>query len=677
MDAVLPVEPPGLPGGIARDLNGKPVLPLQPDQLYAFGNLLRETERLLLDLFGKGLLSGTTHTCIGQELCAMSVVRALDRPDDAVLSTHRNHGHFLTYSGDVLGLIAEVMGREAGICSGRGGSQHIIHRHFHSNGVQGGMTAIGVGLARAREMTGSDGIVTVIVGDGTLGEGLLYESLNLASVWSAPVLFVVEANAVAQTTPARDTVAGDIAARGAAFGLATWRVGDDDPALWRVAEEAVQFVRAERRPGFLVIDTCRLGPHSKGDDLRTPEEMAAIRARDPLARLGEQLDPGLRARIEAANAAFLADALRAAKASPEARFATPPTSSFTPRDEEARDRLPLPAPANAPPSVRVALNQALRHALAHDPRVVLLGEDLHDPYGGAFKVTAGLSTEFPGRVISTPISEAAITGAGIGLALAGMRPVVEIMFADFLSLCLDQLYNHALKFPGIEAGARVPLVIRTPAGGRRGYGPTHSQSPENVFTSVPGLTVVYPSPRHDAGRMLSDATSCWRHPTLFVEHKLLYGEQQVPLGYAELPAHPEDAAASLFPTLARRRAAAEPDLIIITYGGMVPIVEAAAAVLEEDEELEVAIVAPALLAPLPRHGLAAALAGCRRVLIAEEAVAEFGVGAEIAASLLEAGFTGRLGRLGAPPVPIPSARSLEAAVLPDAARVVEAALRLF
>ncbi len=676
MNAVLDTAQPTaalFPPGVARDLHGKPMLPLQPDRLYAFGHLVRQTERLLLDLFSKGLLSGTTHTCIGQELCQMAVVRALDRSDDAVLSTHRNHGHFLSYSGDVLGLVAEIMGREAGICGGRGGSQHIIHRHFHSNGVQGGMTALGVGLARAREMAGSDGIAVVIVGDGTLGEGLLYESMNLAAVWSAPVLFVVEVNAVAQTTPTRDTIGGDIAARGAAFGLRTWRVSDSDPTLWQVAEEAVRTVRHGRCPGFLVVDTCRLGPHSKGDDLRSPEEMDAIRARDPLARLGERLDPDLRARIEADNTAFLAEVAAAAKASPEAHFSAPPASAFAPTDAVSAS-LAWPA-ANAPQSVRVALNQALRHLLDHDPRVLLLGEDLHDPYGGAFKVTAGLSTDFPGRVVSTPISEAAITGAAIGLALAGMRPVVEVMFADFLSLCLDQLYNHAVKFPGIEASARVPVVIRTPAGGRRGYGPTHSQSPENIFTSIPGMTVVFGSPRHDCGRLLADAVLRWPHPTLFVEHKLLYGERQAPLDYVALPAHAADAGTSLFPTLVRRRPGA--DLIIVTYGGMVPLVEDAAATLEEDEELAVDIVIPSLLAPLPRHGLAAALVACPRVLIAEEAVTEFGVGAEIAASLLEAGFAGRLGRVGALPVPIPSARSLEAAVLPDAARVVDAALRLF
>jgi 2-oxoisovalerate dehydrogenase E1 component len=670
MNLVRPLAP-SLPG-IARDTQGKPVLPLEPARLYAFGHLLRETEQQLLGLFSEGLLSGTTHTCIGQEFCQMAVVRALDRPDDAVLSTHRNHGHFLTYSGDPLGLLAEVMGREAGVCGGRGGSQHIIHRHFHSNGVQGGMNAIGVGLARARQMAGSDAICAVIIGDGTMGEGLLYESMNLAAVWSAPVLFVVEANAVAQTTPTRDTVAGDLVARGAAFGLATWRIGDDDPALWQVAEEAVRTVRSGR-PGFLVIDTCRLGPHSKGDDLRPAEEMEAIRRRDPLTRLGERLDPALRAQLEAANRAFLDAVLEAARNSPEARFTAPPALPFAAADPPA-DAPAWPA-ANAPRSVRVALNQALHHLLAHDPRVLLLGEDLHDPYGGAFKVTAGLSTAFPGRVVSTPISEAAITGAAIGLALAGRRPVVEIMFADFLTLCLDQICNHALKFPGIAEGLQVPVVIRTPAGGRRGYGPTHSQSPENILTSLPGLTVVYGSPRHDVGRLLNDAVQRWPHPTLFFEHKLLYGEQQAALDYVVLPAHAADAGAALFPTLMRRRA--EPDLVILAYGGMVPIAEAAAATLTEEEELEVAIILPALLSPLPRHGLVAALRDSPRVLIAEESVAEFGVGAEIAAVLLEAGFTGRLGRIGALPVPIPSARSLEAAVLPDAARLVEAALRLF
>src|SRR5215471_72453 len=204
-----------------RDAYGKPLLPLDAPTIYGFGHLISLTEQLLLDLFSKGLLSGTTHTCLGQELCQMSVVRALDDPDDVVLSNHRNHGHFLTYSGAFDALVCEVMGRDAGICGGIGGSQHIAFRHFHSNGVQAGMTAIGAGLALARRLRHSNAIVTCIVGDGTLGEGLLYESLNLASVWRVPMLFVVEHNGIAQTTPTAETIGGSIVARGAAFGLRT------------------------------------------------------------------------------------------------------------------------------------------------------------------------------------------------------------------------------------------------------------------------------------------------------------------------------------------------------------------------------------------------------------------------------------------------------------------------
>jgi 2-oxoisovalerate dehydrogenase E1 component len=663
---------PGLaPAWVARDRHGKPLLPLEPEPLYAFGNLIRQSEQMLLDLFGKGLLSGTTHTCIGQELCQMAVVRALDHPDDAVLSNHRNHGHFLTYSGAFLGLIAEIMGREAGVCGGRGGSQHLIYRHFHSNGIQGGMTAIGVGLAKARTLSGSGAIVAAIVGDGTFGEGLLYESMNLAAAWSVPVLYVVEANGIAQTTPTCDTVPGDMAARGAAFGLTTWRVADNDPALWETAEAAVRSVRGTRSPGLLVIDTGRLGPHSKGDDLRSAEEMARIRDRDPLDRLGAQLPPGQRQAIEARNAAFLGSVLEGAMASPPAHFGARMPMLFA-------DSVPTaaaPPRGNAARTVRAVLNNTLHALLRDDPRVILLGEDLHDPYGGAFKVTAGLSTAFPGRVISTPISEAAIAGAGTGLALAGRRPIVEVMFADFMSLCLDQICNHAVKFAGIAPEARVPLVIRTPAGGRRGYGPTHSQSPENVFAAVPGLTVLYPSHRHDPGAWLARAVQHWPHPTLFLEHKLLYGEMHDAADYEVLAADTRDPGGELFPSL--RRGSTRPDLTIVSYGGMLPLAEAAASLLAEEEELEIEVCVLGQLAPLPRHSLIAALMERPRILIAEETVPAYGVGAELAATLLEAGYRGRLGRVGAMPVPIPAARSLEAEVLPDTGRVAEAALGLF
>jgi 2-oxoisovalerate dehydrogenase E1 component len=240
---------------------------------------------------------------------------------------------------------------------------------------------------------------------------------------------------------------------------------------------------------------------------------------------------------------------------------------------------------------------------------------------------------------------------------------------------MDQLYNHAVKFPGMFDDMPVPLVIRTPCGGRRGYGPTHSQSPENLLGSVPGLTLVYPSHRHAVGRMLVDATLHWPYPVVFLEHKLLYGEKVDRAGYAELPAAADDVAAHLFPTL--RRGAADPDATLVAFGGMLPVAEAAARRLTDDEELEVEIVCPSLLAPLPRGSLVRHLLGRRRVVVVEESHAEYGIGAEIAACLAEGGFGGELLRIGTPPVPIASARSLERQLIPDADAIVERVAALF
>ncbi len=641
-----------------RDPYGKPILPLEPDVLYAFGHLIRLTEQLLLDLFSKGLLSGTTHTCLGQELCQMSVVRALDDPDDVVLSNHRNHGHFLTYSGAFEALVCEIMGRESGVCGGVGGSQHIAFRHFHSNGVQAGMTAIGAGLALARRMRRSRSIVTCCVGDGTLGEGLLYESLNLASVWRVPMLFVVENNGIAQTTPTAETIGGSIVARGTAFGLRAWELDDSRPDFLASAEAVVQEVRETRRPGFLVIHTARLGPHSKGDDLRTRGDLDAVRKRDPLARLGDTIDGATRAEIEARNHTFVQALHARALGTRESTCDAPPRHIFRQR---------TPAPSTQPPfvaakNVRTSLNAALRRLLETRPEVVVLGEDLHDPYGGAFKVTAGLSTEFAGRVISTPISEAGVVGAAIGLALGGLRPIVEIMFADFVSLAMDQLYNHAVKFPGMFPNCGVPVVVRTPAGGRRGYGPTHSQSPENLLTAVPGLTVVFGSHRHDVGALLSTAVTEWQYPVVFLEHKLLYGEMQDRGGYTTVPSDPCDPAADLFETIASRRD--NPDVTLVAYGGMLPVVERAAAALEA-EDFVVEIVSPSLLQPCPRHTLVRALSNRPRVAVIEESPLGPGFGAELVAVLAESGFAGRVTRIAPPPVPIPAARSLETQVLLD------------
>jgi len=650
---------------ITRRSDGRPHIGLSPREVYQYGNLIRQSESLLLELFTQGLLSGTTHTCLGQELCQMSVVRALGHPDDAVLSNHRNHGHFLTYSGHFLGLIAEIMGREAGVCGGIGGSQHLAYHHFHSNGVQAGMSAVGVGQALARKIRGSDGIVAVVVGDGTLGEGLLYESLNLASIWNLPLLFVLEHNGIAQTTPTAQTIGGSIEARGLAFGLSTWRLDDAEPDFLHQVEGVVESVRGGR-PGLLIIDTERLGPHSKGDDLRDAAELERIRERDPLMRIGDSLDDEVRSDIEEQARYFMSEVRAMAEASPEASMLMAERSILRPAQAGQV------ASPRVKGNVRAQLNAALDHLLASDPSVILLGEDMHEPYGGAFKVTQGLSTRYPDRVISTPISEAGIVGTGIGLAMSGFKPVVEIMFADFVTLAMDQLYNHAVKFPGMFRDVSVPLVVRTPSGGRRGYGPTHSQSPEHLMSAVPGLTVVYPSHRHDVAQLLTDAVSRWPNPTLFFEHKLLYGEAADPGSYEVLPG--DDVGAALFPTLLRP-VPGTPDVTIVAYGGMLPFVERFAEELRA-EELAVELVVPSLLSPLPKAGLLAHLMTRPAIAVFEEGYAEGGLGASLGAALAEAGYRGRYRRLNAPPVPIPAARSLEHLVIPERQQMLDAVVDL-
>jgi 2-oxoisovalerate dehydrogenase E1 component len=647
----------------ARDVTGRPRLPLDNEVLYAFGILIRGVEQALLDLFGKGQLSGTTHTCLGQECCQMGVVRTLTDPDDAVLSNHRNHGHFLTYSGEVRGLIAEIMGREGGICGGMGGSQHLAYGHFHSNGVQAGMTAIGVGQALARKLRGSSGIVVAIVGDGTTGEGLLYESMNLASIWNVPLLFVLENNGIAQTTPTAHTVGGSIEARGTAFGLRTWRVDDASPSFFADTEAIVGEARQSAAPGLLVIDTYRLGPHSKGDDLRSQDEMARIRDRDPLMRLGSSIPASRRLEIDAANREFLAGVLEWALLQPEATKLPAPMWTAAIRKPASRRAAPVG-------NVRSVLGCALESLLAANPECLILGEDLHDPYGGAFKVTAGLSSKYPKRVISTPISEAGVTGAAIGLALAGFRPIVEIMFADFLTLAMDQLYNHAGKFPGMFPEARVPLLIRTPSGGRRGYGPTHSQSPENLACTIPGMTVLFPSHRHDAGAILESAVRDWPYPKICFEHKLLYGLACELGDYRELEPG-ADPGAALFPTLVS--GAADPDITIVTYGYSVAMAEELRARLAK-EELAVEIMAPCLLSPFPKQTILHHLRKRRNVLVIEETHTEYGIGAEIGALLAGAGYRGGFHRIGTPRVPIPAARSLESQVVPSIDAMMNAVL---
>jgi acetoin:2,6-dichlorophenolindophenol oxidoreductase subunit alpha len=287
--------------------------------LYERMYLIRRVEESLLDLFAAGKLAGTTHTCIGQEANAAGVIAHLEHGRDVIVSNHRCHGHYLAFTDDVLGLLCEVMGKEGGVCGGKGGSQHLCNNGFYSNGILGSTVPLATGMALAERERGGDTAVVAFLGDGTLGQGVVYESLNIASLWQLPILYVVENNFYAQSTPSRLQVAGEIEVRGAAFGIETARLSSTDVAeIQAAAGIAVDAVRTERRPRFLVLDTYRFSPHSKGDDNRDPAEIEEARTRDPLTIAGARLADVERTSIEEVCEARVEQAIADAEAAPVA-----------------------------------------------------------------------------------------------------------------------------------------------------------------------------------------------------------------------------------------------------------------------------------------------------------------------------------------------------------------------
>jgi len=322
-----------------------------------------------------------------------------------------------------------------------------------------------------------------------------------------------------------------------------------------------------------------------------------------------------------------------------------------------------------------ALNEALHEAMERDDRVVLLGEDILDPYGGAFKVAKGLSTRFPDRVMTTPVSEAAIIGVASGLALRGLRPVAEIMFGDFLGLACDQLLNHACKYRFMyNDQVRVPMVVRTPMGGRRGYGPTHSQSIEKHFLGMPGLRVVAPNSLSDAKQLLLDCIFASEDPTLFVEHKLLYATQLKRA--TDLPHLGVTATSGRFPTVTVEVAGATgPSVTVATYGYMAELALEALWRLALDQEVFIEVVIPTLIHPLDWATLFASLRRTRRLVTVEEGGVSFGWGSEVVSKTAEVGqFAAK--RVGAQDTCIPSSKILEDIVLPCVQDVCDAVLQV-
>ncbi len=294
------------------------MIQLKHQELYRQMLRIRRFEETVLDSFPRGLFYGTTHTYIGQEANAVGVLTSMHE-GDIVVSNHRCHGHFLAYGGSMHALAAELMGRSTGICGGRGGSQHIQWKDFYANGILGGTVPLAVGMALVERASETGKIVFSFLGDGTLGEGVVYESLNMASLWNLPVLFLVENNRYAQSTPVHLHLAGEITARFEAFGIPAEEIDTADVSLIAAsADREAKLVREGSGPRAIVIDTYRFAPHSKGDDTRDPEEIESFRKNDPILLQAMRIEQEELKSIESEVDEEVAEAFQRAQADPVA-----------------------------------------------------------------------------------------------------------------------------------------------------------------------------------------------------------------------------------------------------------------------------------------------------------------------------------------------------------------------
>jgi 2-oxoisovalerate dehydrogenase E1 component len=642
--------------------------------LYRSMLRIRLFEERAAVLYQQGAIPGFLHLSVGQEAVPAGTCFALG-PDDVITSTHRGHGHVLAKGLDMRGAFAELLGRATGSCHGRGGSMHIADPSlgiFGANGIVGAGVPIAVGAATAAALRADGRVAVAFFGDGALSTGAFHEGATLAGSWRVPVVLLCENNQFSEFTATPQGDGGPaLEHRARAYGLDFARLdGNDVTDVALAMRDIVGRLRTGGPPVLVEAVTFRVRGHYEGDRqrYRDPETDRGWLARDPLDRArGELLVRSVKngvTEIEAAVRAEVDDAVAWALAQPEpapgtlADYLAPPAGP-------AAGETPLPADAE-PIRMSRAVRAALRHELAADPRVFIAGIDV-GAGGNVFGLTRGLLEDFPGRVRDTPIAESAIVGMGVGAAMAGMRPVVEIMYSDFMAVCFDQLINQAAKLRYMTGGrASVPLTVRTQFGAGRSSGAQHSQSLEALLAHVPGLAVVMPSTPADAYGLLRSAIA-YDGPVVVIEHRLLY-EKTGP-GFAEDHLVPIGKAAV-------RRAGT--DVTIVSWSRMAAESLAAAARLAEDG-IDAEVIDLRTIAPLDWDTVLASFAKTNRMIIAHEAVVDFGVGAEIAARAVDAGFwsiDAPVVRVGAPPTPAPYAPPLEQAWVPNGQQVEAAARRL-
>ncbi|MDJ0857761.1 MAG: pyruvate dehydrogenase (acetyl-transferring) E1 component subunit alpha [Dinoroseobacter sp.] len=635
---------------------------------------IRKFEDKCAELYTQQKIRGFLHLYDGEEAIAAGVIPAL-RADDRIVATYREHGQALVRGVPMTTVMAEMYGKAEGCSGGRGGSMHLFDAEtefYGGNAIVGGGLPLAGGLALADRMRGDDRVTVCFFGDGAVAEGEFHETLNLAELWDLPVLFICENNGYAMGTAiGRYESQTDIRAKAAAYNITSETVdGMDVVAVEAATRKALKAIRETGRPIFLECNTYRFRAHSMFDAqlYREKAEVETWREQGPIVRFQTWLlENGLIheedvSQIEARVDTEIAEAVAFAEA-----------GSWEPVADLTKHVLgPQPAPvAPAQPSgetvemtYREAVKQAIREAMTRDDRVFLMGEDV-GAYGGCYAVSKGLMDEFgEDRIRDTPLSESGFTGAGIGAAAAGMRPIVELMTVNFSLLALDQIMNTAATIRHMSGGQfGVPLVIRMATGAGKQLAAQHSHSLEGWYAHIPGLKVLTPATVEDARGMLWTALED-PDPVLVFENVMLYNRT----GMIDTAAGPVDISRA-----AVRREGS--DVSLITYGGSLFKTLEAADALEADG-ISAEVIDLRSLRPLDDATIMASVAKTRRAVIVDEGWRSGSLAGEISARIMEQAFwslDGPVGRVCAVEVPIPYPKHLEDASVPQVPGIIAAA----
>ena len=581
-------------------------------------HLIRAFERVVLDLAGEGLIHGPAHSSIGQEAAAVGSCASL-RASDQVNGSHRAHHVFLAkalgflvdtydpkaeFSKPVEELLqrtlSEIAGLAEGFCRGRGGSMHLRWTEagvLGTNAIVGGGVPFAAGAAFAQKRAGSDAVVVTYFGDGAVNIGSVLETMNLSAAWKLPLLFFIENNLYAVATHIDEVTAESrLSSRGQAFGIPSWRVDGMNPlAVKHATDAALEVLRSGGGPA-IVEAKCYRYYHQNGPiagsafGYRSKEEEEAWRARDPLDMLGRAMVK--RELLTDADLEALAGRAKVLMNRCAERITRPHENRRAIRDElwpkpEFRDvgvrgdlselegaRFEEESDFAGPLEPRKfvdAVADVMHRRMTVDETIIVLGEDIHRLKGGTNGATRGLAEAFPDRILCTPISENAFVGLGGGMAMDGrFKPVVELMYPDFLWVSADQIFNQIAKARHMFGGdADLPLVLRTKVAMGTGYGSQHSMDPAGMFASSSGWRIVAPSTPFDYVGLMNAALAC-RDPVLVIEHVALYQT------YGQVPVEDLD---YMVPLGSARVVRPGSDLTVLAYLSMVrEAVDAAEAV---------------------------------------------------------------------------------------------------